>query len=889
MASRTYAILNDAVKGPLLELSDGALIVSCNAVNTSASRMVRATVGRNTADGGVHGFECVFYGVEALGAYAAVGITSERIGLSRRVGDTGANNIGIVPGLSTVNQNGASVATTELYGQRVVFSVVCDFTNPAIPTVSFYANGAFIYSKTISAGTWFPSVSVGNPADAYAMKAFVSFGQRKLKFPIPSVVGWYTIEAPPRTVRFLPTDSGGLVMDLGAGVLADYLPRILNAEAFSFSRRCSVWAWKGRSAGTTFSQLEIDNLDGAYDDLADNDYRDAFVRISVIPMNVATVVYASASRVLVATGVIDKIDSNGEDSLRVTIKDPLVKLQRALQQDMFLPYLDEGVANSPISITLGACRNVAPVLIEQTARTFVAADAPLTNIAVARDKGAPLSPYSNPPQYVPTNDLSGVVVQTIPFGKFTLDISSVGSQVVIPGAADVLAGAGEFNAWPVPASPPTGWTGGGTGTRTRINASAPFQCSLFTSQSAEPSVGAYGVWIRSSATVFQPGKSYRITFKIAAASGGSSVYGDAGIAFGLMLRTALNNSAGNAITPNYRPINVPNSNAFPNYTFTYACASGGAAQYLYAMVVAPQSAVPGTGYGPGRVTFYDLKVELLGQTTADLPLQGITFVDYYREIYERRANMTSAEWSSVTAALLDKPTRAFGNHIDGQAVTIEAAATAPLASVNGSMYTDANGVICVGELIDPRWFSRPGVKPVAISYAAEFDATKIKYGVKVETDLAKGLTNVVGARRNWSPYTDSDFVSDFSTVPAATRTKFKRTSQLLQTSALSLNSSYAHAVNAPPLHTLFDTIEPAIYELDKVLYPYSTQVTPPRFVKFTVFFDDIDSVLVLYFGSYINVTYPRFGFDNGTALAVVDTTTFPHGGIVEITAWGGTD
>lgn len=888
MASRTYAILNDAVKGPLLETSEGALIVACNTPTTSADRLIRATIGRNTADGGVHGFECVFYGVEALLGYAAVGLTNSRVGLSTRVGGTGAANIGIVPGLSTIDQNGSSVFATSLFGQRVIFSVVCDFTNPASPSVAFYANGAFLYAQAIAAGTWFPSVSVGNPDTAYANKAFLTFGQRKLKYPIPNVRGWYTIEEPPPAVHFIPDDSGGLVLDDGVSLI-DYAPRILNGGAFSFARRCSVAAWKGRTSGTTFGQLEIDNLDGAFDSLADEDYRDALVKIGVIALNTATVVYPIANRTLVATGVVDNITGPGEDSLRVTIKDPLIKLKRALQSDMFLPYLDEGVANSPVPITLGACRNVAPPLIEQTTRTFVAADAQLTNIAMARDKGAPLSPYSNPPQYVPTNDGRGVVVQTLPVGKFTLDISSEGSQVVIPGAADVLAGAGEFNAWPVPASPPTGWTGGGSGTRTRVNASAPFACSLFSSQSAEPSIGAYGVWLRTSSQVFQPGKSYRITFKITAAVGGSSVYGESGIAFGLMLRTALDDRAGSAITPHYRPVNVPNSTAFPNYTFTYQCNAAATAQYLYAIVVAPQGTVAGVGYGPGRITFYDLKIELLGAATADIPLVGITFEDYYREIFERRAGLTSAEWSSASAAALDTGDREFGVHIGSEVVTIDKAATMPLAQINADLYTDADGVIRFGELVDPRWYNRPGAVPVALTFAAEFDATQIKYGVSVEKDLAPGLTNVVGSRRNWSLYADSDFVSDFETVPASTRTKFKRTSQLQETSSQSLNSSYTHAVNAPPLHTLFDTSAPALIELNKILYPYSSEVTPPRFVKFTVYFDDVSEVLTLYFGSYIRVTYPRFGFNNGTALAVVDTVTFPHGGEILITAWGGTE
>src|SRR5690606_5056723 len=99
-----------------------------------------------------------------------------------------------------------------------------------------------------------------------------------------------------------------------------------------------------------------------------------------------------------------------------------------------------------------------PLLIDEANRIYQLADAPITNIAAMRDKGAPLDPNASPPQYTPALDASGAQLDTLPEGKFTCDISSEGAQVVIPGAVDVMNGEGILDDWPVALDPPTGWS-----------------------------------------------------------------------------------------------------------------------------------------------------------------------------------------------------------------------------------------------------------------------------------------------------------------------------------------------------------------------------------------------------------------------------------------------
>ncbi|WP_440221825.1 hypothetical protein ACQQ2N_12070 [Dokdonella sp. MW10] len=898
MFTRTFATLNDAAKGPALELDQGALIVTCSTISTNRNRMVRGTVGRNTADGGVYGFECVFYAsdpAQALASVTAVGLATATTVLTTYAGGTGAQNIGLLPGDGQIHRNAASIQTVDTIAQRVVITVVLDASNPAAPVVRFYANGAAVGTAIAlaAATTYYPAVTVGSATAAYDLHAFCSFGQRKFKRPIARtgggvVDGWYEGRAAPRNAYLIPVDSGGALVQNGGSTTA-YAPRITNGEGFSFTRACSVWQWGGRTSGTSFGNLELDNRDGLYDFLCDQAYRDATVRISILDVTDHLAVYPTKNRMTLATGVLDSVESIGEDGIRIRVKDTLARLQKPLQTDIFLPYLDAGVANTPVPITLGACRNVQPVLTEQTKRTFVAHDAPLTNIGRVRDRGAPLSPYSTPPQYVPSPDLDGITLETMPIGKLTMDCSSVGSQVVIPGAADVLAGAGEFNAWPNPANPPTGWTSGGSGTVSRIGASAPFHASLFTSGFYEGQLGFVGVHLRTSAHVFQPGKNYRITFKIASSQGGASSYGAAGVPFGMMLRTDLGRLPPGAITPNMRPISAPNTPAFQNYTFTFSCPAGSALP-LYIIVSAPQSTITGVGAGPGRVEVYDVKIELLGQVTATLPLDGIGWTDMYRELLERRGGLSAAEWDSSDTSIIDNTPRPIGLHIrETNNVQLSAAALAPLDSITGAMFTDAEGRVRIREFIDPRWWYRPGAPPIAIATSLLFDTTNTAFGMQDSPDNAPGLTTAVGARKNWSKFGDSDFVSDFDTVPAATRAQFRRDYQLQVTSTLSMSAAYAHAVNAPPLGTLFDSIEIAGAMLDRTLYSYSTLVPAPRFKKCTVFFDSLENIPIGYFGDYVLARYPRFGMENGVVLAVVDATYYPHGGMVDFTIWGGKD
>lgn len=905
MLSRTYAILDEAQKGPLLELEQGALIVTCNTVSTDGVRMVRGSIGRRTVDGGVHGFECVFYGTDDL-TTAAVGLASATDSLTAMAGDgTGGTNVGLRPGLGEIVQDGSTTTTTEVYGQRVIFTVVADFSNPAAPTAYFFADGSLIDGVLLSPGTYYPAVSVGSPDAAYELRAFCNFGQRKFKRSVVTsaklIDGWYAGRVAPRRVHLIAKHAGGAVIADASGVPRSYYPTIRNSRGFRFDRRCTAWMWGRRSTGTSFGQLELDNRDGAYDDLLTNDYRDALLRISVVQLNRASVVYPNAAKVVLATGVVDRIDGIAEDGVRITIKDRLAKLQKPLQTDSILPYFDEGAANEPMPITIGACRNVEPLLVEATERLYIAHDAPLTNIARVRDKGAPLTPHSNPPQYTPAPDLNGVTLETDPVGKVTMDISSIGQQVVIPGTADVLGGLGEFSTWPVSGDPPTGWIGGGSGTRSRIGAGAPFKARLLTSTFYAGTGGFFGIWLRTSSNVFEPGKNYRITFTISASSGGVSAYGDAGVPYGLMLRTALNALPPSAITPHMRPISVPNverpDGGVENYTFGFQCPPGSALP-LYIIVTAPQGTITGVGNGPGSVTVHDVRIERLGEATQNLPLQGVTFLEYYREVF-RRAGLDDSEWSQADAANLDTPitladgtqvVRTMGLHVKaGEGMSAFAAAMAPMDGITGAIFTDADGVIRMRELIDPRWWRRPGAPPVALMPSARFTQKQIQPGVEVTADVAPGLSTSVGACKNWSPFGDSDLVSDTDTVPPATRAAFKRDFQLQSTTAFSMSASYTHAISAAPLPTLFDDIAIGEVMRDRTLYSYSTLVDPPRFVRYTVFFDDVQTIPVAYFGDYIDIMYPRFGLNRPENLrAVVDASYWPDDGRVEFYVWGGT-
>ena len=712
-----------------------------------------------------------------------------------------------------------------------------------------------------------------------------------MAFGIVRSEGWYIENSEGLATLYLSiVDEGYTTRSTDTPSSKAHKPRIRNAESFSIRRSPSFWPW-GRSSvqQAAFGSLEIDNYDGAFDFLLGADLRDATVIFHLPPA--ATFGGATTINDLdpIATAVLENVTSDQEDVITVTLKDTLARLDKPLPCRYNPPFVDSNAANRMVPITLGACRNVAPLLIDEANRIYQLGDAAITNIAAMRDKAAPLDPYADPPQYSPALNATGVQLDTEPEGKLTCDISSEGAQVVIPGAEDVLNGEGILDVWTTPTDPPDNWNyvSGTTNAHvlragTANSFSQDYVAWLFSDQTYNTS-GSIGRGIVHDDAILEAGSSYRISFKLERYSGSQST-NTTGVGF--ILRSDITGPiyGAGAISGRY-PLTAPQFGSQP-YTFVYTVPPG-ADRKVYALAIGD----------PTRddifIGFSSLKIEKLGEYV-EAPVTGITLADYFTEILKNRAGEESTVWDSTDLEAIDAATGyLFGVHFDDQPNILEALRM-PLDSFCATMFTDADGVIRTRRLTDP----------AEGSVVADFDETNVDRPVRISVDSAQQLTTLIGARRNWSVFGDADFVSDELVVPLDVRERYKRTSQFQQTSSVNPAGQYSHAIGAPVFDSLLDDADDAQTEIDRVVSLYAWHLNADgsvhngkrRFVRFTARFDDQASVGAatkiaardLLIGDVVSLSYPGNGdtpkFDD-TRLFVSSVELFPFAQKITIEGW----
>ena len=98
-------------------------------------------------------------------------------------------------------------------------------------------------------------------------------------------LGWYEITSEGiSTVYVCITDKGMVSGPSDTPANKQYAPRVLNPETLSIKRAPSVWMDGDSAIGSAaFGQLDLDNYDGAYNFLIENDVRDFVVIVKIVP------------------------------------------------------------------------------------------------------------------------------------------------------------------------------------------------------------------------------------------------------------------------------------------------------------------------------------------------------------------------------------------------------------------------------------------------------------------------------------------------------------------------------------------------------------------------------------------------------------------------------
>lgn len=814
----TYALLDDASHGANLEIQESGLVLTCNQPGQTAGNRVKCR-GTIPKIAGIWMYEVAYWGDDPAAGLVAAGICTQTSTLTTGAGvDT--NSYALLPADGGIYSNGSLLTATSPIGVQSYIQVVVDLTNSVI---KFYNSAPTPFAtQAITAASssrmYYPCFTVGSnaasstTAGAYGVSMYVNFGQRAFYYPIPGVTGWYSANAAPAAKYFGPAGTrayASAATDTPANQV--YAACLDNVDQIAITKTGTIWTQATAdsdtlgSASATYSDLTFDNTLGEAQALIDNadGYRYAPVYFRLL-VDRSLPLASAASRI--ATCIVDRISAPDENTVIVSLKDKLELDNVPLQQRIFPPWADPGVAGRTYPKLIGAVRSfgVGDFLVDQTNRIFQLGDAN-TYIGVLRDMGMPLTAT----QYVQTPDLQGVIPTKLPDGLMTADLGSIGTTPAYPGAADTLVGAGSNwdTSWPSGPAPP-GWAV--TNTDPAPLASTAFRQPgpphVAMQLSSKRQLGDIGTTELSFHTSTQPlkaGKRFVVSFTLADYQAESTQ------ATGVGLCVMSSQASGSAtdfvswISPRLQPLQGSFHIDIP-ITLLYDVPAGADRDVYF------------TVCGKGLIcsaTIRNVTISELPTAAVDVPIIGSTFKNYMNTLL---ADLDPSEWSLIDCENLDvfypcQQGGPLGIALIDAGITRLAAMNAAMSSVAGVVQIDKDG-----KRRFRRWVDPAGKLP-----AATYTEADILYGVSVDPDLAPGLTLSVGSQRNNKVHGDSDLVTDTDLVPPALRTQLKRDFRVVQTANLQLANPYLFARMASPLSTIFDDSKIALSELLRVLRPYS--------------------------------------------------------------------
>jgi len=807
MTTRTYCVLNQSAAGAGLYVDEGGTTLT---TNENALDLDRAALGNlGVSSSGVHSFEVYVWSKsrDDLAGMVSVGIAEIDHALDVSVGGD-AKGYGLRPADGELWNNGAYIETFDAFPERACIGVQLDLDADEL---HFFLNGSemdFSPVSVASGKTWVPALSIGCP-EAGDVSIVINTGQSRFDGFSANTPGWFVETQGILSMYLSLAREGFLSSDTDDPANQPFSPRILNPESFSIRRSPKWWVQSGGGSSpesSAYGVLRLDNSDGELDALLDMDVRDATLVLQDIDAPAFGAGTLSSARTIM-TACIDSVSSPQVGIVEMRLRDTLARLNKPLPCRVIPPFADESSRGRIYPVGLGAQRNVKPLLIDVPPDTgqpiYALGDAPMSNVTLVADGGATLDPLGNPPQWYAAMNGAGIQLDTSPVFRLSADCSTVGDQYTIPGAGDVLNGDGEFenwtdgvpDGWSLPTNPPFNAiivAGGSVAQDTtyttsalRITSYIPLQTSLSSAYMGFP--------LLLDSTPLEPGRTYRITFRMWHTLGTPDKYGIEG--YGICLLSKYVRDKRYWITPYLEPIRNPEYGE-QKFTFTYTVPpteSGNLGLFLLCASGKNVQGTPPTATGCTAV-IDDLRVQLLGQYVA-LPLDGMTLTEAFREILVKRAGEPEGIFSAADTQAIDDETGIKIGARWTEAPTITDALQQIADTFGAALYTDKNNVIRVRRFRDSE-----NRTPVAT----------FKTGtVRVEPDDAPYLTTSFATRRNWEPFTPGDFVTDTATVSPTQRETWSTQSQVHWTTSTRPSSEYSFAIGAPWFHMLCDEEAPA--------------------------------------------------------------------------------
>lgn len=273
-------------------------------------------------------------------------------------------------------------------------------------------------------------------------------------------------------------------------------------------------------------------------------------------------------------------------------------------------------------------------------------------------------------------------------------------------------------------------------------------------------------------------------------------------------------------------------------------------------------------------TSFTIRIPALsaGNITIDnVRLYPATLIEQFDDVIEylavTRGTLTSADLDTATlAALADDYPYAMAYYAT-QPTQLRSVLREVEQSLGGCLYLNRLGKLSAVRMQDP------DTTPVLTITDAERAGEPT-----LLADLAPGLTTIVGAKRNWSLHSDSDFVS---TATETTRQRLKARYQAIRKALGVVHPMYAHADSAAPLDTLLQA--PA--DAKALISAFATLYSQPRWVGGVPCYLDQTTADTLEPGQTIQLRFPRFDWALGKNVRVTSVQQRARSQLVDVGFW----
>ncbi len=407
--SRTYARFAATPIGPNLAARDGGLTLTTT-VASSSMQSARTDVAM---DSGTHGFECVFWGDNAL--TAGMGFCLEGHSMSVHPGGDNTSVGWVFTGsLNEIRINGTAVDGGEDMPAPVKGDILGVRLTIGAPNVfEAYLNGNLVRSVEFTKAGPFYGCAGLRSTDVGMLVCALNAGQWGFRSPAAQS-GWYSDDVIPGSARLSDEDFISGTGDSTPN--AQYLGII--QDGLTLTTAIDFWAWDGSQQQAAAATLRVSDADGALDALALADVRGVPVAIRQGAQGGSLDAAAPIAR-FVVSGLV--IEDDGNKTL--TLADAHSDLDTQLARQVFLPNIP-ALAWKPQPVVIGAVCGIPAQVVNSDGTALWLCDAPLAALGDVMDRGDIMEAgtYALAPNNQQLN------MQSPPVGPVVVDGSSIGSD-----------------------------------------------------------------------------------------------------------------------------------------------------------------------------------------------------------------------------------------------------------------------------------------------------------------------------------------------------------------------------------------------------------------------------------------------------------------------------